>query len=485
MHAVREHTLTLHEPAAATIAAESLGSPEFKRDYGLRYAYLAGAMYKGIASKELVVAMGRAGMMGFLGTGGMELAEIEAGIDFIQTRLPHEGPYGMNLLSNLDRPELVDRTVDLFLARGVRNVEASAFTRITPSLVYWRAKGLTRGANGAVESPRRVLAKVSRPEVAEGFMRPAPADIVAALRAAGRISVLEAELSQSIPMADDVCVEADSGGHTDQGVAFALLPAISRLRDDMMARYRYRERIRLGAAGGIGTPHAAAASFVMGADFVLTGSINQCTVEAGTSDSVKNLLQELNVQDTDYAPAGDMFEMGARVQVATRGLFFASRANKLYELYQRHGSIEEIDAATRQQIQDRYFKRSFEEVWEETRAHYERALPGKIAEIEKKPKQKMALIFRWYFVHTTRLALSGDESQKVDYQIHCGPALGAFNQWVKGTDLQSWRNRRVADIGAKIMTEAAELLGRRYRVFQSRQGFHVSAAPTVGASATA
>src|SRR6185295_12181791 len=117
--------------------------------------------------------------------------------------------------------------------------------------------------------------------------------------------------------------------------------------------------IHVGAAGGIGTPQAAAAALIMGADFILTGSINQCTVEAGTSDAVKDLLQELNVQDTDYAPAGDMFEIGARIQVARRGLFFPARANKLYELYQRHGSLDEIDPKTRQQIQDRYFKRSF------------------------------------------------------------------------------------------------------------------------------
>ena len=72
---------------------------------------------------------------------------------------------------------------------------------------------------------------------------------------------------------------------------------------------------------GIGTPEAAAAAFLLGAEFIGTGSINQCTVEAGTSDSVKDLLQEANVQDTSYAPAGDMFEAGARVQVLKKACF--------------------------------------------------------------------------------------------------------------------------------------------------------------------
>jgi len=444
-----------------TITAESLGSSDFKKDYGLRYAYLAGAMYKGIASKDLVVAMGKAGMMGYLGTGGMDFAEIEAAIRFIQSQLSGGQPYGMNLLCNLERPELEEQAVDLFLKYGVRYVEAAAFMRMTPSVVRWRVAGLKRDANGGIERPRRTLAKVSRPEVAMAFMQPAPESIVSALVAAGKVTALEAELARSIPMADDVCVEADSGGHTDQGVAYALMPAMFLLRDEMMAKYGYSKPIRVGAAGGIGTPHAAAAAFVMGADFIVTGSINQCTVEAGTSDAAKDLLQELNVQDTDYAPAGDMFEIGARVQVAKRGLFFPARANKLYELYQRHNSIDEIDAKTRQQIQERYFKRSFDDVWNETRTYYLKANPSKLAELERNPKQKMALIFKWYFVHSTRLAMRGSEDQKVDYQIHSGPAMGAFNQWVKGTDLQSWRNRRVAQIGERLMQATAEMLTQR------------------------
>lgn len=56
----------------------------------------------------------------------------------------------------------------------------------------------------------------------------------------------------------------------------------------------------------------------MQADFVETGSINQCTVEAGTSDMVKNMLLKLNIQDTDYVTASDMFEYGAKMQVVKK-----------------------------------------------------------------------------------------------------------------------------------------------------------------------
>ncbi len=455
-----EHETVVAKPPFS-VKPESLGSAEFRHDYGIKYAYLAGAMFKGIASIELVVAMGKAGLMGYFGTGGSDVEEIKSAIVRIQSELNRGQPYGMNLLSNLENPELEMKTVELFLQHGVRYAEASAYMQISPALVRFRLSGIKRSSRGTIEIRNHVLAKISRPEVAEAFLRPAPEKIVEKLVAEGHLSAEEAALGREIPVAQDICVEADSGGHTDRGNASVLIPAIRSLSKIIMSEQNYLQPIRVGAAGGIGTPEAAAAAFVLGSDFVLTGSINQCTVEAGTSNSVKDILQELNVQDTDYAPAGDMFEIGAKVQVVKRGLFFPARANKLYDLYLHHKSIDEIDSHTKQLIQEKYFKRSFDEVWMETKAYYLNKHPEKLAMIERSPKQKMALIFRWYFVHTSRLATNGSNEQKVDYQIHCGPALGAFNQWVKGTELESWCKRHVADIGELLMTETALILENR------------------------
>jgi trans-AT polyketide synthase/acyltransferase/oxidoreductase domain-containing protein len=448
--------------AAAPISAASLGSAQFKAAYGIKYAYLAGAMYKGIASKEMVVAMAKAGLMGYLGTGGLRLDRIESDIRYIQSEPRVDGRYGMNLLGDLSQPELEQKTVELFFKYGVRFIEAAAYMQMTPSLVRYRSKGLKRRADGGIEIPHRVLAKVSRPEVATAFMQPAPESIVRQLVQAGHLNTEEAELSRLVPMASDVCVEADSGGHTDRGVAYVLMPVMLSLRDEMTTRHGYRDAIHVGAAGGIGAPEAAAAAFIMGADFILTGSINQCTVEAGTSAAVKDMLETASAQDTAYAPAGDMFELGAKVQVFKKGIFFPARANRLYELYSRHNSIDEIDAKTRSQIEEKYFKRSFDAVWQETKAHYRSTGRKSAEELERSPKQKMALIFRWYFVHTTRLAMNGSEEQTLDYQIHCGPALGAFNRWVKGTELESWRNRHVAEIAERLLDATAELLNDRF-----------------------
>lgn len=443
-----------HRREPREVTMESLGCAEFKRDYGVKYAYLTGSMYKGIASTKVVIAMGRAGMLGYFGAGGLSLQTIADAIDEIQRALTPEGSYGMNLLHG--EPE--DETVELYLKTGVRNIEAAAFMHITPALVKFRLAGVVPGADGAMRSTHRILAKVSRPEVATAFLSPAPQKIVEQLRAAGTITAAQAEWAERLPMADDLCVEADSGGHTDMGSLSTLMPATLALRDELSKKFGYRKKVRVGAAGGIGTPEAAAAAFILGADFILTGSINQCSVEAGTSDVAKEMLQDINVQDTGYAPAGDMFEMGSKVQVLKKGVFFPARANKLYELYRHYDALEEVPAGVRVQLEEKYFKRRFEQIYEDCKRFYP---PKEIERAERNPKQKMAFVFRWYFGHATRLALAGDEAHRVDFQIQCGPALGAFNQWVKGTPLENWRRRHVDEMGLKIMRATAELLNRR------------------------
>ncbi|MDX8047238.1 ACP S-malonyltransferase [Gracilibacillus sp. S3-1-1] len=445
----------------AIIIASSLGSESFKNDYNIKYAYVTGAMYRGIASKELVVQMGKTGLMGYFGAGGLKKSEIEDAILYIKHELKNGQAYGINLLSTPDNPQKEQDIVDLLLKYNVKNVEAAAYISIGLQLVRYRAHGLVRNRDGKVLSTNRILAKVSRPEVAEEFLSPAPERIVEKLLQQNAITKHQAAMLKEVPMADDICAEADSGGHTDHGVAFVLLPGMLRLRDKMMEKYQYTKKVRVGAAGGIGTAEAAAAAFILGADFIVTGSINQCTVESGASDEVKDMLNSMDIQDTASAPAGDMFEIGARIQVLRKGLFFPARANKLYDLYRRHQSLEEIDENTKIQIQEKYFKRSFESIFIEAK---KKMRPEVIAKAEHNPKSKMALIFKWYFNHTSQLALNGDPDQRVDYQIHTGPALGDFNRWVKGTPLEDWKNRNVDIIAEKIMEDTADILNKRFKL---------------------
>jgi len=444
------------------LSAESLGSQAFRQDYGIKYAYVTGGMVKGIASAELVIQLGKAGLMGYFGTGGLTLAEIETALQQIQATLGEDSAYGMNFLHEPHNPQREADIVELFFQYNVKCIEIAAFIELTPALVKYRLKGVRRDADGKVIAPNKILAKLSRIEFVDIFLSPPPKKLVDKLLATEQISVTEAALAQYIPMVDDVCVEADSAGQTDMGMLTILLPAIIRQRDHLMTQHGYSKPVRVGAAGGIGNPEAAGAAFLMGAEFILTGSINQCTVEAGTSEAVKNTLQQLGITDTTYVPAGDMFEFGTRSQVVRQGVSFPVRANKLYDVYLHHESLDDIDERTKKQIQDIYFQRSFEDIYTEAKTYYAESMPELLKKAERIPKFKMAIIFKWYFARGLRLAIQGNAQYKMDYQIYCGPAMGAFNQWVKGTALENWRQRHVNVIAEKLMQDTATLLMQRY-----------------------
>ncbi|MGE3821099.1 MAG: nitronate monooxygenase, partial [Isosphaeraceae bacterium] len=282
---------------------ENLGDPTFLDDHGLRLPCLAGAMANGIASVELVEAMAGAGMLGFFGAAGLPLRRVEAAVDRLQRSLGSTSPFGFNLIHSPSEPALESGAVDLYLRRGVRLVEASAFLDLTPPLVRYRVAGLRQDLTGRIVADNRVVAKVSRVEVASRFLAPAPAKYLRELVASGAVSPQQAEWAARIPMADDVTAEADSGGHTDNQPAIVLLPTMIALRDRLVAEHGYESRPRIGAAGGISTPWSAAAAFAMGAAYVVTGSVNQSCVESGTSDAVRKMLADARQADVAMAPA--------------------------------------------------------------------------------------------------------------------------------------------------------------------------------------
>ncbi|WP_338848530.1 PfaD family polyunsaturated fatty acid/polyketide biosynthesis protein [Massilia sp. W12] len=440
---------------------ESFGDPSFLREYGVRFAYYAGAMAGGIASEEMVIALGSRLILSSFGAGGLSVESVRSAIRRIKEALPN-GPYAINLLHNPGQPDWEMACAKLFIEQDVKVVEASAYINLSPAIVYYRLSGLKLGENDTVLRRHRVIAKVSRREVAQHFLKPAPEKIVRQLLADGLITEQQASLAARVPMADDITVEGDSGGHTDNGVLSCIFRSIVELRDELnqarVAQGLAPLAVRIGAAGGIGSPHAVLAAFAMGAAFVVTGSINQACVEAGTSLQVRRMLAKATIQDVAMAPSADMFELGAKVQVLKGGTMYALRAQKLYSLYKQYDSIEQVPAEELANLEKNVFKKSVAEVWAETEAFF--AARGNLAPItaaKTSAKKKMALIFQWYLGNSSRWAIAGDPAFALDYQIWCGAAMGAANEWLKGSVFEAVEQRRVADIACQLMTGAAYL----------------------------
>ena len=435
---------------------EHLGDPGFLSDHGVRYAYIAGAMANGIGSVEVVEAMGRAGMLGFFGAAGLPLEAVEAAID----RLSHslEGrPYGFNLIHSPNEPDLETAVADLYIRRGVHLASASAYLDLTLPVVRYRVHGIHEDQRGRIVTPNRLIAKVSRLEVATKFFSPPPERLLESLVDAGDITEGQARLAKRIPVAQDITAEADSGGHTDNQSALALIPTLMALRDQIQERHGYRQTLRVGAAGGISTPISAAAALSMGAAYILTGSINQACVEAGTSDIVRKMLADAEQADITMAPAADMFEMGVKVQVLKRGTMFAMRAQKLYELYRACDSLDSIPKTDMAALEKSTFRAPVDVVWTQCRNFFADRDPSQLERAAKDPKHKMSLVFRWYLGQSSHWANAGDPTRVIDYQIWCGPAMGAFNGWVKGSFLEEPEERSVVTVALNILHGAALL----------------------------
>jgi PfaD family protein len=456
---------------------ERMGDRVFCSDLGLRYPYLGGSMAKGISSVAMVEELGRAGMLGFFGAAGLPFSSVEDAVD----RLAGAAfPCGFNLIHSPHEPDLEKALAGLYISKGVRLIEASAFLALTLPLIRYRTHGIHRLPDGTICAPNRIIAKVSREELAERFFSPAPEKFLRELVAEGTLTAEQAELAARTPLAQEITAEADSGGHTDNRPALALFPTIQSVALRMQARHGYALQLRAGLAGGIATPAAAAAAFAMGAAYIMTGSVNQACVESGTSDEVRRMLAETRQADVSMAPAADMFEMGVTVQVLKRGTMFPMRAAKLYDIYRAHTGLDDIPAAEREKLEKTVFQDSLDEIWQHTRSYFLIRDPRQVERAERDPKHLMALVFRWYLGQAAHWAKNGETARRIDYQVWCGPAMGAFNEWTAGSFLETPERRTVATVALNILFGAAVLTRStilRYQGIQLPPEEHVHTQP--------
>jgi trans-AT polyketide synthase, acyltransferase and oxidoreductase domains len=455
---------------------EWLGDRSFNRAHAVRFPYVAGEMANGIATVASVVAMARAQMLGFFGAAGLALPAVERAVAELGRSLHGLDNWGVNLIHAPAEPGHEERLVDLLVHSAVPKVSASAYMELTPAVVRCAVAGLRPDPGaGGIRRARHLFAKVSRPEVAARFLSPAPPEILRMLVERGQLTRAEAELAARVPLAEDVTVEADSGGHTDNRPLAVVLPAIRALRDELARRHGYAHPVRVGAAGGLGDPAGVAAAFAAGAAYVVTGTINQLSREAGLSGAAKTMLAGADLADVAMAPAADMFEYGIKVQVLRRGTLFAARAAQLYEAYLAYPSLEEVPDAVRQRVETEILRATFEDCWTRTRQFWLDRDPREVDRAEHDPHHRMALVFRSYLGLSSRWAITGEPTRLTDYQIWCGPAIGAFNRWAAGSPLADPEHRTVVQIalnlleGAAVVTRAHQL--RSYGVAVPGEAF--------------
>lgn len=456
-----------------SVYPEWLGDQSFSDTHGSRFNYVVGEMARGIATPEMVVAAVNAGCVGFYGSAGLPPEQIEDGFRAIKAQLsPEDVSWGANLIHTPQQPDYETKVVDLFLAHQVRRLSASAYMQLSPEVVRFSASGLSKTADGKISRRTHVFAKVSRAEVAEHFIKPAPESILNDLVSAGLISADQAALALQVPIAVDITAEADSGGHTDRRPIGPLYASIRAARRRVCKAHDWPlDKVRIGLAGGIATPHSVAAAFNMGAAYVLTGSINQAAQESGLSEPARQLLAKAGPADVAMAPAADMFEQGVEVQVLKRGTLFAMRGQKLYGFYRSGKSFETLSTQDQTWVEN-VLGEPFNEAWAKTHDYIKQVNPREAKRAANDGNKQLALVARRYLFMGGQWAREGDLARRSDYQIWCGPAQGAFNEWAAGTVLEPLERRTVRQIawnlleGAAQITRAAQLRACGFEVNQ-------------------
>jgi len=150
-----------------------------------------------------------------------------------------------------------------------------------------------------------------------------------------------------------------------------------------------------------------------------------------------------------------MFEEGIKVQVLKKGTMMPMFGNRLIEIYRTYQSLEELPDHILQELEKKILKKTTDDIWKDTKAYFEVHEPSQLILAENDAHHKMALIFRWYLGKSNQWPIDGNKERRTDYQIWCGPSMGAFNEWAKGTFLESLENRAVGQVMLNLLEATA------------------------------
>ena len=219
-----------------------LGSKVFRETYNLKESYVIGTMGRGISGASLLKSASKQGLLAIGGCDGLTTEKIR---NLIQKSGGNDESCAMQgfSLSYSYSEKNETELINLYLEENIKLLFVSGYSTVSKNLVRYRVKGLTKDINGKLCENTHIMASVSRTEVAESFMKPAPDRIIDALLKDGEITKEQALLAKDIPISRDICVEADGGGYTNHVSMFAAFPAIEVIAGKISESYGYSEKI--------------------------------------------------------------------------------------------------------------------------------------------------------------------------------------------------------------------------------------------------
>lgn len=427
-----------------------LGSLSFKEEYQTDIAYAAGGIRDGISSVSMIKKLADSNILGFLGTKGLDIHKIKGLLESAFNMVEHE-KIGVHVACDVLKPENNNQQLKLMIDKDIRRLQISGYQKPDEWIYEYRIRNIQYSEKHKVESPYKLLVCVNNLKAAEEFLKPIKKDYIKKLIELKKLTQIEAEMADSLPVCDDICIE-----NTGMGAGgFGWISSIKKLNERIGQSSSLRKEVRVGICGGIGNPQMLALAFFAGADFIMTDTINQCTVEAETSAHVKDLLQSAKENDFTFAPADDLFEFGERISVLKRGTLYPARAQKVYDIYSKYASVEEISKADTKLLTEKYFGIKLSEMYQrimKTVSEEERKL------ISEQPKYKLGLIMKGYLQECFHQAQAGEKESEINYGIAVERDMADINRWLQGTDIEHWDRRSIDVIAKRIMEEGEDYL---------------------------
>ena len=265
---------------------------------------------------------------------------------------------------------------------------------------------------GACSGGNHLFAKISRPEVARRFLAPAPPEMLDALVAAGQLT-----RGGGRPRA----ARAAGRGrhrrgrlrrpHRQPAAGRALPDASPALRDELAAAHGYAPPIRVGAAGGLGTPARGGRGVRAGRRLRADRLGEPGRRRVGPLGRGQALLAAGRHRRRDHGAGRRHVRAGRQgAGAAARHAVRAARAAAATSSTSRHASLEAIPAGERDAAREGDLPAPLDDGLASRRERFCAARDPRQIERAERATRSTAWrwCFRWYLGQSSRWAIAGD-----------------------------------------------------------------------------
>lgn len=430
----------------------SFNSP-FCASYGVKLPYIASALPGRACSPEWVVELARSGVLGFLGTELSSAAQLREDIRAVQADLERQA-YGVSLFCEHGMSAADREKIDCCLAHEVSCIQALDYVEPSMAMVLYRLKGLSvsRDTDGVkrVLSRHRLVVRVDDPQLAGRFFAPPSQDVVDELFRQRHISAEQRDNAKHISLCSELYYDASTFSDTAAGK----LADMQRESESYKRQYNYAEKINLGVAAGFGDPRSVAEFFSLDVDFIVTDSINQCTLEANLPVTLKDSLASCSAADIVMAPAHEKFILGLKSPILNLDNCYPERANYLFDLYAQYEDLTHVPRDAVEYMERDIFGESLENVWLSVSSRLIESGRGEhVRRAARSEKYKMLLVFSSYLDRIRAVNLNENPEE---FFLTINEGMGRFNEWSMGTNFTHWKQRHASEIASALMSAVTQ-----------------------------